>query len=213
MVDLSTAMLAHVWIVRQFLVQCPGYFLRTLLYKEAGGASGVYRGMFTEATEVQWVNKHQQNKSWLCLKIGDMNTAEPWITRFHQDGSKLMNYIEMPDFQGMNTAEPCLYHLLYHPFLPHGSWQWQERLAEDVELTQLPQPCELTLVLQSPGWGQWDFLVTLECFLGDFLVDFWGVLMIFLKFFLWLVRHSWWILFGIFGTKRDASMVKYYRLP
>lgn len=28
----------------------------------------------------------------------------------------------------------------------------QELLADDVELEQLPQPCELTLVLQHPGW-------------------------------------------------------------
>jgi hypothetical protein len=25
-------------------------------------------------------------------------------------------------------------------------------LADEVELNQLPQPCELTLVLQHPGW-------------------------------------------------------------
>ena len=45
-----------------------------------------------------------------------------------------------------------IYHLFYHPFSPIHQGPQQELLADEVELNQLPQPCELTLVLQHPGW-------------------------------------------------------------
>ena len=129
--------IANVWIVRQLLrivVQCPGYFLRTLLYKEASGdvmQQGYRTGLLKQKRFNEWVNKPE-----LALSQDRAMGQNLWNTlKYIEIHWNTLKYIDILDFYGMNTTWTMVFTtyftIHFHPFTRVRSrscwqmkWSW-----------------------------------------------------------------------------------------